>query len=193
MASSTHNPLHNFVLTPYQQSLLFAALSSNMHSSQPPNPGFSMQYNGSPVQQPDGLASFQSSPEFDFDNDFAGADANFDLPEDSKQPKMIGDLPGAGTTSKTDSADAEFPEKRSRPDDGENSGAKRRESEEKVAKKPGRKPLTTEPSSVSPRCNPGTNRPGWPLTCPTEAESSEPGRSASIQGAQGEAPEGSGK
>ena len=64
---------------------------------------------------------------------------------------MIGDLPPGPSTAKSDSADAESPDKRSHPDDDdeEENGAKRRESEDKVAKKPGRKPLTTEPVSYT--------------------------------------------
>ncbi len=64
---------------------------------------------------------------------------------------MIGDLPGAPSTARSESAsDQDSPDKRSHPDDDEEeNGAKRRESEDKVSKKPGRKPLTTEPTSVS--------------------------------------------
>lgn len=152
--TSTRHPLQDFILTPQQQSLLFAALNSNRPSNAPTNAGLNLsppQFDGSPVQAADGLASFQGSPEFDYDYDIAGPDSSFDFSfDDTAQPKMIGDLPGANkASSKSDSPESESPEKRSRPDDGENSGAKRRESEEKVAKKPGRKPLTTEPSSVS--------------------------------------------
>ncbi|KAL2017161.1 hypothetical protein VTK56DRAFT_2530 [Thermocarpiscus australiensis] len=149
--TSTRNPLHDFILTPQQQSLLFAALNSNQPSNVLANASLNMspvQIDGSPLQQSDGLGSFQGSPEFDYEYDFPGADSGFDFSfDDSNQPKMIGDLPGATKAPKSDSADTESPEKRSHPDDGESSGAKRRESEEKVAKKPGRKPLTTEPSS----------------------------------------------
>ncbi|KAK4234877.1 hypothetical protein C8A03DRAFT_46867 [Achaetomium macrosporum] len=149
--TSTRNPLQNLILTPQQQSLLFAALNSNRPNSGPSNTGLSlspMQFDGSSVQGTDGLSSFHGSPDFDYDYDFAGPDSSFDFSfDDTNQPKMIGDLPGSKKGPKSDSADGDSPEKRSHPDDGENSGAKRRESEEKVAKKPGRKPLTTEPSS----------------------------------------------
>lgn len=149
--TSTRNPLQNLILTPQQQSLLFAALNSNRPTGGTANTGLSlspMQFEGSPVQGTDGLSSFQGSPDFDYDYDFAGGDSSFDFSfDDTNQPKMIGDLPGSKKGSQSDSADGDSPEKRSHPDDGENSGAKRRESEEKVAKKPGRKPLTTEPSS----------------------------------------------
>jgi AP-1-like factor len=153
--TSTRNPLQNLILTPQQQSLLFAALNSNRPTSGASNTGLSlspMQFEGSPVQGTDGLSSFQGSPDFDYDYDFAGGDSSFDFSfDDTNRPKMIGDLPGSKKGSQSESADGDSPEKRSHPDDGEDSGAKRREGEERVAKKPGRKPLTTEPSSVGSR------------------------------------------
>jgi len=150
--TSSQNPLQGLVLTPQQQSLLFAALNSNRPSdaAQPTN-GFNMsplQFDGSPIQA-DGMSSFQNSPDLDYEYDFAGADSSFDYYDDAGQPKMIGDLPGSKRSLTSDSGDADSPEKRSHPDDEEEEGpgAKRRESEEKMAKKPGRKPLTTEPTS----------------------------------------------
>jgi len=140
------------MLTPQQQNLLFAALNANRKSATPASTMSPLQFNGSPLQGSDNVGGFQGSPEFDYDYDLIGADSSFDYPfNDPSQPKMIGDLPGATSdTSKSDSADnTESPDKRSHPDDDEEEtpGAKRRESEDKVAKKPGRKPLTTEPSS----------------------------------------------
>ncbi len=153
--TSSQKPVPGFMLTPQQQTLLFAALNSNRPASGPSKAGFNaspMQFDGSPVQAGDALSSFQNSPDLDYDYDFAGPDSSFDFSfDDTNQPKMIGDLPGK-RPARSDSADSESPEKRSHPDDDDDdepSGAKRRESDEKVAKKPGRKPLTTEPSSVS--------------------------------------------
>ncbi|KAL2197814.1 transcription factor PAP1-domain-containing protein [Corynascus similis CBS 632.67] len=146
---TSQNPLQGLVLTPQQQSLLFAALNSNRPSNGMSNNGFNVPplFDGSPVQG-DGLSSFQNSPDLDYDYDFPGADPTLDFSfDDTNQAKMIGDLPGSKRALKSDSGDSESPEKRTHPDDEENPGAKRRESEEKVAKKPGRKPLTTEPSS----------------------------------------------
>ncbi|KAL2162014.1 hypothetical protein VTH06DRAFT_7799 [Thermothelomyces fergusii] len=147
--TSSQSPLHGLVLTPQQQSLLFAALNSNRPTNGLPSNTFNnMQlFDGSPVQA-DGMPSFQTSPDLDYDYDFPGPDPTLDFSfDDGNQPKLIGDLPGPKRTLTSESGDAESSEKRSHPDDGENPGAKRRESEEKVAKKPGRKPLTTEPSS----------------------------------------------
>ncbi|KAK4174589.1 transcription factor PAP1-domain-containing protein [Triangularia setosa] len=150
--ASTRNPVHDFILTPQQQNLLYAALNSNRKGTTQANPGINMsplQFNGSPLQE--NLGSFQGSPDFDYDYDFTGGDSTLDFSfHDGNQPKMIGDLPGTSDGGKSDSPDdTESPDKRSHPDDDEDEtrGPKRRESEDKVAKKPGRKPLTTEPSS----------------------------------------------
>ncbi|KAL2264800.1 hypothetical protein VTJ83DRAFT_7310 [Remersonia thermophila] len=161
--TSTRHPLGDFILTPQQQSLLFAALNANRQNNVPSNTGFQasplqpLQFDTSPIQGSGSLSSFHTSPDLDFSYDFTGPDSSFDFPDGADQPKMIGDLPGAGKSnsansantarSKSDSADAEASEKRSYPEDAESSEPKRRESEEKVPKKPGRKPLTTEPSS----------------------------------------------
>ncbi len=149
--TSTRNPLNDFILTPQQQNLLFAALNSNKPTNSPSNPGLSqspMSFSGSPGQ---GLDSFQTSPDLDYEYDFGGPDSSFDFSiNDGTQPKMIADLPGSSAKARSESTETESPDKRSHPDDDDdNGGAKRRESEDKVAKKPGRKPLTTEPSSVS--------------------------------------------
>lgn len=109
---------------------------------------------GSPQQNGDASA-FQESPylEDNFDYDL-GPDSSFDFSFDNS---TLAD--GArGTTAKSVSTENETSEKRSHPDDEEDEGspdstggheAKRRESTEKVPKKPGRKPLTSEPTSVS--------------------------------------------
>jgi len=151
--TSTKNPLSDFVLTPQQQNLLYAALNSNRTASNQANTALGlspMSFNASPSQGLDKLGSFQNSPDLDYDYDFTGADSSFDYSMDNlDQPSMIGDLPGSSLNGRSESAETESPDKRSHPDDDEDetNGAKRRESEDKVAKKPGRKPLTTEPSS----------------------------------------------
>ncbi|KAK3384513.1 transcription factor PAP1-domain-containing protein [Lasiosphaeria ovina] len=153
--TSTRNPLQDFILTPQQQNLLFAALNSNKPGTNLTNAALSLSpppLDASPDKGPDTVNSFQESPDLDYDYDFGGPDSSFDFSFDhSNNPRMIGDLPGA-SSSKSDSPETESPDKRSHPDDDDDDedlpgGAKRRESEDKVAKKPGRKPLTTEPSS----------------------------------------------
>ncbi|POS72962.1 hypothetical protein DHEL01_v208641 [Diaporthe helianthi] len=138
----------DFVLTPQQQSLLFAALNSNR---QPGSGNMNMSpvsFGGSPNQGTDGSA-FDTSPFLDYDYDING-DSSFDFSfADGSTAKMIGDLPGADGSEKSGSENNET-EKRSHPEDeNEDDGgdAKRQETGEKVSKKPGRKPLTTEPTS----------------------------------------------
>lgn len=171
MASARPNILPNFILTPQQQNLLFRALTSNQ-----PNAAKADQdsltpesLTTSPVQDRVAMGFNEShgppdNPFGDYDYDI-GPDTSFDLDIGNEsqmdaEGRMIGDLPGSSPessdggakgSSKVNSPDNESPDKRSHPDDddddeGEN-GAKRRESEGKVAKKPGRKPLTNEPSS----------------------------------------------
>ncbi|KUI55625.1 AP-1-like transcription factor [Cytospora mali] len=152
--ASTSNPLSHFILTPQQQSLLFAALNSNKQSTASPiNGNLNMSpssFTNSPVQNTD-INGFQESPFIDYEYDLNG-DTSFDFAfADGSHPKMIGDLPGSATSSKSDSDnnDIENSEKRSHPDDDddEEGDAKRQETGDKVPKKPGRKPLTTEPTS----------------------------------------------
>ncbi|GAP86794.1 putative transcription factor PAP1 [Rosellinia necatrix] len=170
MASARPNILPNFILTPQQQNLLFRALTSNQ-----PNAGNADQdtltpesLTTSPVHN-QGAMGFNDangpsdSPFLDYNYDIE-PDTSYDFEFDNEnqvdaQGRMIGDLPGsspegsdvAKDTSKANSPENETSDKRSHPDEddddeGEN-GAKRREGEGKVAKKPGRKPLTNEPSS----------------------------------------------
>lgn len=143
-----------FILTPHQQRLLFEALNANKPSGSPANNAISnplSSFGGSPLDEKNGVSEYQESPLLDYDYDTAVADSSFDFSfDDANNPRMIGDLPGAPSTTKSDSTETDGQDKRSHPDDdddGEENGAKRRESEDKVAKKPGRKPLTTEPSS----------------------------------------------
>ncbi|ETS78201.1 hypothetical protein PFICI_10263 [Pestalotiopsis fici W106-1] len=164
MASASTNGLPpNFILTPQQQALLFRALTSNQ-----PNNG-SPQTNGlslSPAslakspEQP-GANGAQDSPFLDYDYSFGPDSSGFDFDIGLDQSStMIGDLPGktpgsdktGGSSDKGTSPENDIHDKRSHPDDDEDEdkeegNAKRRESEGKVPKKPGRKPLTNEPSS----------------------------------------------
>jgi AP-1-like factor len=141
----------NFLLTPQQQSLLFAALNSNKQqaaTSSPANNGLSLSTNSfgtPPLKNTD----IQESPFLD-NYDYEFGDSSFDF-SFADQSKMIGDLPGSGS-ARSDSAEQDGNEKRSHPDDEDEDGtpgndAKRQETTEKVPKKPGRKPLTSEPSS----------------------------------------------
>ena len=104
----------------------------------------------SPVQKTpgSGVVGVDESPFLDYDLD----DGNFDW--DISNDQMIGSLPG---TSLDDDEEADLHDKRKMSDDDAedvDGGGKRREGDDKTSKKPGRKPLTSEPTSVS-----------WILSC----------------------------
>lgn len=164
MSSGTYDPNTRFLLTPQQQNLLYAALNSNKQAAAPPS-------KPSQVSNPSSLSpdSFQTSPVMDnglngaMDNSFLPnfdygdfGDSSFDFSfADDSQASLIGDLPGSTTVIKSESSeDNEVPsDKRAHPDDEEDEAdngndPKRRESTDKLPKKPGRKPLTSEPTSV---------------------------------------------
>lgn len=148
------------MLTPQQQSLLFAALNSNKPQvsrlSDKPTPAFSpsASLKSSLIQSPTTNTVIQESPFLDnYDYDFGDSSFDFSFAE-GDQARMIGDLPETVRSDSTgDNEISEVTEKRGHPDDEEDDEdigkePKRRESTEKVPKKPGRKPLTSEPSSV---------------------------------------------
>ncbi|KAL8304953.1 hypothetical protein RB597_004076 [Gaeumannomyces tritici] len=158
--TSTGNARHDFILTPQQQSLLFAALNSSRAANSPTTGGNAQSFSPSsftrsPVDAGDTL-SINDSPFVDYDYSFDAGDTSFDdslYDNTTGDLKMIGDLPVAGTAPESTTGGSEgtdSPEKRSHPDDEDDiqeNGAKRRGSTEKVPKKPGRKPLTSEPTS----------------------------------------------
>lgn len=175
MAGTTRNDFQNtgqFYLDPNQQDLLLAALASN---NQNPNDIFATgldnkSMNGLANGLPNGQQfnfpvdnldqSFFASPqqstpasafgniggveESPFDN-YLDGDQNFDFDNGDDGDLMIGALPGGSPTR-----DGESAEKRKNPgdDDEEEASGKRREGDDKQAKKPGRKPLTSEPTTV---------------------------------------------
>lgn len=194
--ASTRNPLNDFILTPQQQSLLFAALNSNKQQTVSPVTGTMnmspSSYTTSP-QKPESNA-YQESPFLDLDYELSG-DNGFDFSfADDSQAKMIGDLPGsnASEASARASSDNNDNEKRSHPDDENDEpegSAKRQETGDKAPKKPGRKPLTTEPTSVSCRPSLSTSPRLTCLLSHPETKSTEQGRTACIPGAQRKAPQ----
>ena len=169
----------NLYLSPKEQDLLLTALNSNkpnmassgrsstLNSSRPnnnvtansgqqyPQRSHSATYVNldpytSPIQQTPGSATmsngFHDSPYLDnYDLD----DGNFDW--DNSGLDMIGSLP---TGDYTGEENLENHDKRKSPEDDpdedeEEGGGKRREGDDKSTKKPGRKPMTSEPTSVS--------------------------------------------
>lgn len=148
----------SFILTPQQQNLLFAALNSNKQQatgSAGSNPISPTSFHKPAAQRNSGqVTGPHESPYLDnYDYDFGDSSFDFSFATDD-QPSMIGDIPSSTTptSGNMDSADFEGAEKRSHPDDESDDSSpgadpKRRESTDKVPKKPGRKPLTSEPSS----------------------------------------------
>jgi AP-1-like factor len=144
----------SFTLSKRQEELLFAALNSNKASNidtsnRQSSDNSSMapgSLTESPLQAPGSgtLNGYEESPFIDYDYEF-DADGSFDYVFDNdSQGQMIGKLPGTSSDGDADNHD-----KRSHPDDDdeEDGGGKRREGDEKASKKPGRKPLTSEPTS----------------------------------------------
>ncbi|KAL5390075.1 hypothetical protein DPSP01_002131 [Paraphaeosphaeria sporulosa] len=172
MAGTSRNDFQSagqFYLDPNQQDLLLAALASNtqnhndifatgLDAKQTMNSLPNGQQFNFPVDNID--QSFftspqQSTPASAFNNigsieespfgDYLDRDTNFDFDNADNSDLMIGALPGDSPTR-----EGEASEKRKSPgDDGEDAegGGKRREGEAKEAKKPGRKPLTSEPTT----------------------------------------------
>ncbi len=143
----------NFVLTPQQQELLFAALNANrpgVSNSLTVPPRVTELPTTQPADLSDGVAD---SSLLDYDYSFDNVDNGLDFSiEDEDQSNYLDGFADddVKTESAPSSADNDSADKRSHPDDEDEDGssAKRREGTEKVPKKPGRKPLTSEPSSV---------------------------------------------
>ncbi|CBF79538.1 hypothetical protein AN7513.2 [Aspergillus nidulans FGSC A4] len=149
---------HGLYLSPDQQDLLLAALSSNNPPSKQKQNVQKPELGTNPTNTPGqaSTGSFNTSPAFDgshqFDNlnydespflDF-NPELEWDFPGSEN---LIGELPGSATSD-----DHEVGEKRKDSNsNGEVNGKKRRESDDKsddkTSKKPGRKPLTSEPTS----------------------------------------------
>ncbi|KUJ23001.1 PAP1-domain-containing protein [Mollisia scopiformis] len=152
-SKGTINP--SFTLSRRQEELLFAALNSNNKISNIDTSNLQSSeiismapgsFTESPLQAPGSgtLNGFEESPFIDYDYEF-DADGSFDYDfSNDSQGQMIGKLPGTSSDG-----DADTHDKRSHPDDDEEEegGGKRREGDEKSSKKPGRKPLTSEPTS----------------------------------------------
>jgi hypothetical protein len=177
--TSNNDPFNSqLYLSPNQQDLLLAALNSNNPNAQnmfKGNPGtqdfkqpgggnfeqaqqFAMDsmntgYFASPPQETP-AASFGGN-QFDVDDspyvDFLDGDTGFDFDNPETDDLMIGSIPGM-PGDQSDGSPGDSHDKRKSPEDGAEDGngsGKRREGEDKTAKKPGRKPLTSEPTTVS--------------------------------------------
>lgn len=158
----------DLTLTPDQEDLLRTALSSNNPKKSSPQISHNgtssnkrlnsdskpLKYNNdhmangpntftSPVPEMPGsghLGSFDESPFLDYELD----DGNYDW--DNSGDQLFGDLPGTELYGDGENHDKR---KASIEDEDEEEGtSKRREGDDKTAKKPGRKPLTGEPTTV---------------------------------------------
>ena len=157
-SSAVFNP--DLSLTPGQQDLLLTALSSNKPAtSRKRSSPTGLEASSQRIQQlgdnhelttqqnhdlpPFRNAGFDESPFLDYELD----DGNFDW--DNSGDQLIGQMPGFPNEE-----NGETHEKRKSPDDDEeeddeeDGGGKRREGGDKTMKKPGRKPLTSEPTTV---------------------------------------------
>ena len=158
--------LNNPYLDLNQQDLLLAALNSQANGQQDTQPqtngrgslggSFSESHQ---LQSNNMNGAFISPSEAEFDSfgdytpELDYLDDGFDFENADLGGEMIGSLPGAGDSNE------DLHEKRKSPDEkdlNDGSDAKRHESQdgEKGAKKPGRKPLTSEPTTV--RCSRST-------------------------------------
>jgi len=210
----------NPYLSSTQQDLLLAALASNNYNASNALPlGNAIKRSDSdpsrdrefvPPSYVDGaLVSAAQKPiqgpaeigSFDFDDtspyiDYIDGDTtlNFDS-NDLGGEDMFGNVPGPMTES-SESDKGDRADKRKSPDDAdldEDDDPKRREGDDKTAKKPGRKPLTSEPTTVglSPLLSCLLFNRAQPLIESTETQGPKPRCSTRLQRAQGEAPQGS--
>lgn len=131
-------------LTGTQQHLLRTALASNNPKQKTQPPGT---VNMSAITNPSAISGGFADPEafstFDPDDpllaNFYDGDTSFDLDNTDLSGVYPGDIESNDIHDKRKASDAS--------DDSEEGDPKRREGEDKQAKKPGRKPLTTEPTT----------------------------------------------
>jgi AP-1-like factor len=158
----------NPYLSPNQQDLLLAALNSQAKrnprakpavgdtgitnhthaTSDPSQPTTTHAMSGAAVfQSPGNMDNY--NPDFTPDLDYLDGDASFDFDNADLGGEMIGGLPGVDADGKPEQHD----KRKNTDDDGSpaEGSAKRQElaEGEKGSKKPGRKPLTNEPTTVS--------------------------------------------
>jgi AP-1-like factor len=166
MAGSANDQQFNpAFLSQNQQDLLMAALASNQagkdgqfFAANPDLMGSGLDYSMSSVDPSLFLAANGDVPLSNFDisgmdeqqfmdiMDSNGTDLGYDDYDDDQA------IDAATAPSAAESDENDIHDKRKSPeDDNDDADPKRREGDDKTAKKPGRKPLTTEPTTV---CNP---------------------------------------
>lgn len=148
--SSPTSPLY---LSPNQRNLLVAALASNKSNEitdtvRGDQDRRSMsEHRASTTSAPNSSRiDFDESPYIDYPLDGEEDSFNFD-----EEGQMFGDLPEDSPENSTADPDHLHDKRKSlsTQDQDDEGGGKRREGSDKQAKKPGRKPLTSEPTSVS--------------------------------------------
>ncbi|KAK1832401.1 transcription factor PAP1-domain-containing protein [Podospora conica] len=167
MASSNTQFFNLPALTPEQEQQLYNAIaargaapygSRNASNSLATSQRL-QSYNASPAQNSfydtsltqgyGNMSTFQNSSDLDNENDFSGADLGGEsLHNDTTL--VGGNTRSSRSSTRSASDEVESADKRRHPDDEDDedgNDAKRRESGEKTAKKPGRKPILTEPTS----------------------------------------------
>lgn len=134
----------NPYLSNTQQELLLAALASN-------NPAADSYLNR------DDNKSAVDMKSLDFEDtspylDYLDGDTTFDFDATDLGGQQMFDNMASNASNKSDSSEGNKPDKRKSPEETspeDDVDAKRREGDVKEAKKPGRKPLTSEPTTVS--------------------------------------------
>ncbi|KKK14482.1 hypothetical protein P175DRAFT_0440206 [Aspergillus ochraceoroseus IBT 24754] len=145
-------------LSPGEQDLLLAALSSNNRPSKQQQSTSRSKSESNPDSTPGHASSgsFSTSPGFDRQAHFDSLkyeespflDFNPELDWDFQGSEdLIGDLPESAPPEEYEGGEKRKDIDGEDDDKNEASGKKRRESVDKIAKKPGRKPLTSEPTS----------------------------------------------
>lgn len=130
----------NPYLSNAQQELLLAALASN-------NPGANRDTKKVPTDM-NAIEFEDTSPYLDY----LDGDTSFDFDATDLGGQQMFENMGSNASDKSGSTDGDKPDKRKSPEESspdDEIEAKRREGEPKEAKKPGRKPLTSEPTTVS--------------------------------------------
>jgi AP-1-like factor len=141
--TGTNQPFNPY-LSNAQQELLLAALASN----NPPTNMFDNRNKIKPAADMHALEFEDTSPYLDY----LDGDTSFDIDASDLGGQHMFENMDSNASNKSDSTDGDKPDKRKSPEEDspeDEVDAKRREGDPKEAKKPGRKPLTSEPTTVS--------------------------------------------
>lgn len=144
-------------LSPNQRDLLVAALNSNQPTADRKDmANKSTERKGSETPAGASATSVPSSGHFDMNDESPFLDYPLDGGDDSfnfdGEGQMFGDIPEDGAAENVADVYEHLHDKRKSldgADEDDTGGGKRREGEDKTTKKPGRKPLTSEPTTVS--------------------------------------------